>query len=427
MKNLILPVAGLLLCLQALSGQSPNPATIDSSYLASKTSYFSVENENIDGDGAKVLRQIFEESQYVVFGERHDSKQTSLLISALFPLMIENSFNTLCLEVGPHSAEKLKQLMKPHEKTVKNLKEFNSMHYYPKIDQIAIPFFTGVEDAEFLAKASAAKMDIWGLDQEFFYSMLYLPQEMLVRAKEHKDYSKLEAQEKAARQVMMDWMIKANESEDEIQLFEKLLSEPAVINYFDSISAASPKAAQMVDDLKISWDIYTRYRQDSHADRISYMRNNFKSYHDEHVQKTGTAPKVLLKFGQVHASQTLSLGTYDIGHYVDELAKADKQKCCNINSWTRYYREEDGSEIDYLEEYKDFYARYQLFIRMAKRNQWTIIDLASIREDVKDNKIALPSNGDFHKMNALIQGYDFQLILPLDEIVTYNIEEGWNE
>ena len=33
----------------------------------------------------------------------------------------------------------------------------------------------------------------------------------------------------------------------------------------------------------------------------------------------------------------------------------------------------------------------------AKRDEWAIIDLESIRADVKNNKIALPNDGDFHK------------------------------
>jgi len=61
-------------------------------------------------------------------------------------------------------------------------------------------------------------------------------------------------------------------------------------------------------------------------------------------------------------------------------------------------------------------------MNFAKRDEWTIIDLESIREDVKNNKIALPKDGDFHKMNSLIQGYDYQFILPIDQYITDNIE-----
>ena len=80
------------------------------------------------------------------------------------------------------------------------------------------------------------------------------------------------------------------------------------------------------------------------------------------------------------------------------------------------------NEIDYFTKYPNFYKRYQPFINLGRRNEWTIINLKSIREDLSINKIKLPNNGDFHKLNALIQGYDFQFILPLDKDVTYNID-----
>jgi hypothetical protein len=47
--------------------------------------------------------------------------------------------------------------------------------------------------------------------------------------------------------------------------------------------------------------------------------------------------------------------------------------------------------------------------------------LKSIREDIKHEIISLPENGDFHEIKKLIDGYDYQLILPKDKRVTYNI------
>ena len=69
----------------------------DSKYLKSKTNYFIVEGDSISGSGKDVLRNIFEESEFVVFGERHNSSNTSKLIEVLIPEMAKNNFNTLCL------------------------------------------------------------------------------------------------------------------------------------------------------------------------------------------------------------------------------------------------------------------------------------------------------------------------------------------
>ncbi len=399
-----------------------DPAIIDSNYIASKTTYFTNKNDSIYGEGLETLKQIFQESQFVVFGERHNSQATSNLITALIPIMNDNSFNTLCLEVGPHSATKLKELMDPPHKTIENLKNFNTTYYNKEVDNTSIPFFSGVEDAKFLEEASKFNMDIWGLDQEYYYSILFLTDQLLSYTKGDQHSPQLQELKQKADKVILEWFIKENNSEEEIDIFKEMLNEADVQNFFNAISNASPEASKIIEDIKISWDIYSRWRDDSHADRISYMRNNFSAHYEAEIDKNKSAPKVFLKFGQVHASQILSLGTYDLGHFLNEKAKDENVNCTNINSWKRY-NIEDGKEIDYLTEYPKFYKRYKPFISLGTRDKWTIINLKSIRDDLSNNIVKLPNNGDFHKLNALIQGYDYQFIIPLDQNITSNIEQ----
>jgi len=396
------------------------PAIIDSNYISNKTTYFNVKNDTIYGEGKETLKKIFQESQFVMYGEKHNSKETAKLIAALIPMMNNYSYNSLCLEIGPHSASKVNELIKPFDKTVENIKQFNSAYYRKEFDDVPIPFMSGIEDAKFLANASKYNMNIWGLDQEYFYSILYLTDQLLKEAIDNENYKEIQSSKQKADEAILKWFKFANDSEKEVPIFEKFLNDADVMSFFKSVNNVSPKASEIITDIKLSWDIYTRWRTGSHADRISYMRNNFmKNYEAE--SQNNQAPKVFLKFGAVHASQILSLGTYDLGHLLNELASKNNTKCTNINSWTRYYLE-DGKEVDYLTEYKKHYERLKRFMNFAKRDEWTIIDLESIRADVKNNKIALPKDGDFHKLNSLIQGYDYQFILPVDQYITDNIE-----
>lgn len=392
--------------------------SFSSSYLASKTSYFIIEGDSIIGNGKKIWEKIFEESEFVVFGERHNSAETSKLIEVLIPEMSKSNFKTLCLEVGPHSALKLSELMQPPHRTVNNLRIFNSRYYDNSIDDFPIPFFSGVEDAQFLKSASTHGMELWGLDQEYYYSVLFLTDRLLEQNKDSPRFQEIELFKQAADSLIMKSFIEENNSDEEIDVFGSLINEPVIINFFSSIEN-NPESSQIISDLKISWDIYSRWRQDSHADRVSYMRNNFRKNYKSALRK-GESPKVFLKVGQLHASQIISNGAYDLGHYVNELALRDKKVCTNINSWTRFYLEE-GVEVDYLEEYPVFFGRYKLFMEQAKKSHWAIIDLKSIRNDVKNQRIELPENGDFHKINALIQGYDYQVILPMDKEIKLNV------
>lgn len=386
--------------------------TIDSTYLSSKTYHFHVANDSIYGAGSKVLDKIIRESQYIVYGERHNSKVTSKLISALIPKISAQGYSALGLEVGPNGAEKLKELMVPYEGTIQNLKEFNKKYYKKQAESTPMVFFSGVEDAEFLAKASKHNFDLIGLDQEHYYSIFFLTDEILLNAKNSANYSKLELLKQKADQFILQSFIKDEQSDEGIDLFKNILDNHDVQNFFKEASSTSTKAAKIISDLKISWDIYTRYQDDSHADRISYIRNNFEDF-----VKDNANAKVFVKVGNIHAIQIFNKGVYDIGHYANELATKQNKKCTNINSWTRYYLE-DGEEQDYEEWYL---RKEKLFIQFAKKDQWTIFDLESIRSDIENGKIKLPTNGDFHTLNSMIQGYDYQLILPQDQYITPNI------
>lgn len=364
----------------------------DSKYLKSKTNYFIVEGDSISGSGKDVLRNIFEESEFVVFGERHNSSNTSKLIEVLIPEMAKNNFNTLCLEVGPHSALKLKELMQTFQNTIDNLKQFNSKYYYDAIDDFPIPFFSGIEDARFLKVASEHDKELWGLDQEYYYSILFLTDVLLKQNEQSQNFKEIELLKQRTDSLIMKHFIEENNSNKEIDVFASLLSEPVIIDFFNSIKS-NENSSEIIEDLKISWDIYSRWRKDSHADRISYMRNNFmKNY--KTVKSKGKTPKVFLKFGQLHASQIISNGAFDLGHYVNELARKNNMVYTNINTWTRFYQEEE-KEIDYLEAYPDYFGRYKLLMELAKENQWTIIDLKSIRNDISNQTVELPTNGDF--------------------------------
>lgn len=393
---------------------------IDSEYLLGKTTYFNINNDSIIGNGKETLLNIFQESEFVVYGERHNSKETSNLINAIIPLMTKNNFKTMGFEVGPNSAAKLEELMKPYNKTTENLKQFNALYYNKEWDDYPIPFFTGVEDAKFLETASRYGMKIWGLDQEYYYSILYLTDELLKIYSDDVNFAKIKNLKEEMDVKVKDWFMQEIYSENEIDVFSELLKEPVVIDFFNATEGKNEKANTIIKDIKLSWDIYSRWRKDSHVDRISYMRNNFLANYESEKKEKGIFPKVFLKFGQVHAQQIISKGAYDIGHFVNELAKNKGVSCTNINSWTRFY-EDEGMVVDYLEKYPNNYARLRLFMDLAKQNQWTIIDLKSIREDVLENKVHLPKNGDFHKINALIEGYDYQFVLPLDQYITPNM------
>ncbi len=393
-------------------------SVIDSSYVATKTKYFKIQDRTIIGGGRTMLDTLISTSQFIMFGELHGSKNTSQLITALVPLLHKAGFNHTAFEVGPYSAKKLVSLSTPPSATVDNLKKFTSRYAGKEDNQVPIPFFDGLEDAYFLQSIRTHDMNLWGLDQEYYSATLYFMDELLSFVKKDANYAIIKSEKEKASKIIASWYTKEENSDTDIDIFNEFQKEPAVQQYLNRFRD-DETTKTIVNDLEISWDIYSRWRSDSHADRISYMRNNFMKYYQEAL-KTEVKPKVFLKFGSLHASKILTNGCYDLGNLVTELATKNGTKATIINSWNRYYSNEKGEEIDYLKKYSRYYKRVRDFIVMAKTNEWAIIDLKSIRNDIKNGRIALPTNGNYHRVKQLLDGYDYQLILPLDKAVTPN-------
>lgn len=390
-----------------------NVIPLSEAYISQKTAYFTINQGIIEGEGLDVWKDLISKSQFIALGERHNSEATSQLVDAILPILDTTGYNHFAIEVGPHSAKKLVELSTPIEETEKNLTEF-IIKYAGKEDyQKPIPFFGAISDAQFLKTARSLDMKLWGLDQEYYYSTSYFMDELLTQTANSNEYENLKATNKEVKTIIKKWTDIDEDETADIDFFKEIQQDTIVqryLSHFRTMETTKP----IIKDLEISWDIYSRWRDDSHADRISYMRENFMDAYKKALQKE-KEPKVFLKFGSLHTSKILTNGCYDLGDLVTQLAIQNNTQATTINSWHRYYTESDGTEIDYLEKYSSYYNRLRSFMSLAKRDQWTIINLKSIREDIDNGKVILPTDGDYHRIKALIDGYDYQLILPLDQ------------
>ena len=398
----------------------PNAPLMSADALARWTSYFTVEDGQLRGEGGDKFAAIIAESQFISFGERHGSQQTSKLMSALIPLLAAEGYDALALEVGPHSVRKLAELSTPPEGTVDALRAFNTAYYVAVDDDFVIPFFDGIEDARFLATASRSGLALWGLDQEYVFAASFLFDELLARAEGRPDHAAIAASKRAADAELADIFADIAAPAAEGNPYGRFGESPPIISYLAHFKG-NAEAEAIIADLRISWDIYARSASgDSHVDRVSYMRNNFLARYAELEARDADPPKVFLKFGQVHAAQTKNRGAYDLGHLTETLAQQSGSQSANFNCWTRFI-EDEGKQSDYLYD-RDWYRRVSMFLELGRRDQWTLIDLAAIRSEVDAGRLRLPSSGDFHAVNSLLRAYDYQLILPLDRWVETNAD-----
>lgn len=393
---------------------------LDTELLKTYTNYFTIDNNQINGEGAKVLKNLINNSQFVVYGEMHGSKQTSIINEALIPLLADSGFKHFVIEVGPHSANKLTQLSTPNNKTIEQLKRFNKSYTVSEGEQTAvpIPFFDNVSDAKFLQAARKNGMDLWGIDQEFYFSAFFLMDELTKTAKNKTNYDHIVQLQNQAKDIMFKHFMGEFKKEND-GAYNLIIKEPVVNDYLNAFGTSNKKAQSIIKDLKISWKIYIDWRNDSHVDRISYMRNNFMKHYNQAL-KSEKQPKVYTKIGSLHAKKIVSNGAYDIGELAESLAQKNGTQATTIGSWRPYEITEDGSLINNFDKYKRSYKRYKIFMPLAKQDQWAIVNLKAIRTAIENNEISLPKDGSYHKLRQLIYAYDYQLILPADHQTTPN-------
>ncbi len=423
MKNYIVLIIIILISSCQKSEEKKNiinniPVEIDSAYVKSKLAYFKVKNNIIEGKGKQLIEKIVNESQFIVFGENHYSKQTSILTKALIPLLSKAYFTNFLAEVGPSTAEKLIELSTPYEKTVENLKEFTTKYKHDEFGNTGdpIPFFAGVEDAEFLQLIRKYNINFHGIDQEYIYSALFFMDELLKEAKSKPNYEEIKQLKEKVDKLIYN-RLKDDKKGKTVRAMEAFETNKNIITFFNQFEEGDTKARKIINDLRFSWDIYKRWRKGSHFDRVSYMRNNILK-----VYKKQKDAKLFIKVGSLHAAKNISNSSYDIGYLTEELAQKKHTVSSSINSWRPFYIDGD-SIVNAIEKYKRYYRRLGVFTQFAKKNKWTIIDFKSIKEDIKSNKVKLPINGDYHALKKLLDGYDYQLIIPVDDNITYNLKK----
>jgi len=394
--------------------------TISSDYIKQYISYFTIKDGKLQGKGKKVIERMIKNAQFITYGEVHGSKEVSLLTKTMIDLLAKNKFRYFAVEVGPHSAEVLSRLSANPEKTIERLNKFNTAYSVTAGEETAIPipFFENVSDAEFLQRARLKEMQLWGLDQEYYYSAFFLMDEMVRTVQDTPSFQKINQKKLAAQKVMFTHFL-AEVQEKIDNPFELILKEPTVQDFFNAFNKNNTKATAIINDLKFTWDVYTRWRNGSHQDRISYMRNNFLKNYNAAIAR-GETPKVFTKIGSSHAMKVISRNSYDIGSLTEDLAKKNGTKSFSINTWTPFSRTENGI-VNNVNRYRGF-KPFKEFLALAKQNEFAIIDLQKIKADLESGKIQLPDDGSYHALRILINGFDYQIMLPLTEGTQVNRE-----
>ncbi len=370
---------------------------------------FEINNDSIIGQGGKILENNILESQFFMLGEEHFSPQISEFTNAILPKLKQSNFKYFAVEVGPNSTEKMINLIKEE----KSLFDFNT-NFYSSYKDIPFPFFDGVKDELFLKTAINENFEIWGIDQEFLSSQLFLIDEIYNQSNQK---SSLKPHFDSAKQFVVQEFKKYKENKN-YPMFTNLLASEILKSFFEKCN--TDKQQKIITDLTTSWKIYAlneekKYRENNFT-RMQYMKRNFGENYKV-AEKKDSLPKVFIKMGSMHLVRGKNwLGIYDLGNMIKELAYFNGTPSTSINCFARYYKNNDGTIYDFLEDEEG--KAYQPILELAKKDKWVLIETKPILEIVRRDKIKL--NKD---LEILLTGFDFVLFSPIKTEVKPNYLE----
>ncbi|MEM7199566.1 MAG: DUF5694 domain-containing protein [Planctomycetota bacterium] len=379
--------------------------------LAPYTSHFDVRDGRLvaAGDAAKngaaLLREEIAASQFVLLGEYHGSTRISELTQAIVAVMHDDGCRHLGLEIGPVSAEILADLARGQGSSVDALRQFHDTYGQRTRTSrwtAAIPFFANLEDAAFLDEAIEREWRVVGLDQEFIYG--YQP--LLERMQDHLEPARaaalVEPYRAATSALAACYASQRAQDGDFAALVHD--NEP-IAAYLTAAAEGHAENARVAAAIRATTRIYRdnglRRYYECNSGRIQHMKDNLR----EACARTGldlTTDRLLLKMGGVHTGRGLSpLSLFEIGNTLSEVAELNGRRSLHVQFASRFGRDGDDT-YDRLAEG----AREAPFLAMAKADQWTMIDLRPLRDELEYyGRIDLDDDylrGWFHRFDLIV-------------------------
>lgn len=396
----------LLLLLQVgVSAGDTGRVHITEALIAEHTTYFNIDDGTIIG--ADSLLAALEQAHFVALGELHNRIRLGELTTSLLRFLEPHGFNHFAIETGQYSAKKLQELIQAGREEVS---AFYSEYSSGIFDIIPIPFFKGETDVDFLEAAHDLGYELWGLDQEFYFSFAYLIDDLLYLGGDAITEEQRTLHRKLKRRV--NRLDRRNQFRELfITSFHRscrLKNDANLQAYLDSFAHfENPDIQQISDALQKTMMIYCMSDQGQASEpvRIDYFKENFDR-NFEAALEANPDPKVFLKMGSFHMGRHRSpLNLYDIGNHASQLAESRNQSTVHIYYLNRFFEGRDVKGLSGWESSENF-------VSLGDKEKWALIDLRPIREQLYKKTLT----GNSFEIQT-IHNYDFIIIAPEDDWV----------
>lgn len=376
---------------------------------------FHADNGQLTGQGADSLLSELRKSHFILLGETHDDAKIAAFTNVLLSELYRLDYKYFLTENGRYGMDLLLEEAKEDSTIVSGIYQINTREY-ERFSAYPFPFLKGIEDAQFVANALKHEYQIYGIDQEFFYSFPFLFDKLYSRGNQ-SDSIKLSYQ---AALVFLLEQYENDATEKDYPICTNLLESDEIRAFFDDLGA-DPYSRKIVDDIRQSWEIYElnrTNRKKSFAMRGELMENRFTTFHDSISTQDSTNSKFIIKLGALHAMRgTTPLGIEDVGEVVHQTAIKNGQNDLNIFFMFRYYldKEEDLGYFDNSEGSSTWLQERKPLMLQGRPDSWTIIDLKKLRNMLDSSNLFV-----FQTIYDIMNRHDYIIIPPASQDVTEN-------
>lgn len=297
----------------ALAAQEPASTKERLTDLLEANSYtLSLDEGQIDGEGAEWLSERAREARFTLFGESHLTRDIAQLATGLWRTIAPAGYRHAVIETSPLAARTIEDLLDANDPNA-----FGD--YLADGNRQTIPFYSMREEVAFaravVESSDAAGPALWGVDQIFVRGG--------TRVLEHLRELATTGQQRATVERLL---AKARSKPELVATASKQALEALA----DAFAEGPAAATDLVHQLRQSHRIYrpftqgkgSVYRANRRRERL--MKNHFIERYRAAEKQSGRPAKVMLKTGAFHMfrghTPTHVLG---LGNFVTELATAD--------------------------------------------------------------------------------------------------------
>jgi len=399
-------LAPQLVCAQApAEAAQPQPEVFDAKLREARFE-LRLDSGKFAGSAAPVLEGAIANSQFVLIGEDHITREIPQFTSVVCDLMAPQGLSAMAVEVGPLVADFVSSSFgKPDRVT----RMAALTRQYPN----SVAFMDIRQENDLAAHCAEAAhvphFHLWGLDQEFVGSAGWLLDQILAA---HPGPATAASINRMKSEEQQD-AVQAKKTGDPSKLFLFAVSDSELGEVTALLKREGNAAATAIfHELVESHEIYLKNMQgspESNSQRARLLKNNFRS----EMEKAGDRPqKVLVKFGDWHLYKGFNpLHERDLGNYIAEMADGQGSSSLHIcvlgakgtHRLFTGYDQPTKLENFVMDEDPDY-----RWLKPAVDNQipgaWTLYDLRKLRFA----KLGTLDPG----MERLIYGYDLLVIVP---------------